>query len=215
MFGRGEEKVASAIRTHIMKTFTCEHDVFLVDNGNVGNVRWRGKKRKEDIIDIDERDGPRTERTTENNNRKNAKDASSETLISVQIHEKRSITYAMRMGVRAADAIGKLKRRPFEAYGKVSIFLIFKNFLYFQLNYLIFFDKNIFRLCRCDTFRFFHEIVRNGFFNKINESNVQNRCNSNTSGAVVRLVDFVLLHENTDSSRFATLPQRVGRKQLL
>ena len=133
VFGRGEEKVASAIRTHIMKTFTCEHDVFLVDNGNVGNVRWRGKK-KEDVIDIDERDGPRTEGaegTKENNNRKNAKDASSETLISVQIHEKRSITYAMRMGVRAADAIGKLKRRPFEAYGMsfFNFFLIFQIFL--------------------------------------------------------------------------------------
>ena len=90
-------------------------------------------KKKEDIIDIDERDGPRTEGaegTDENNNRKNAKDASSETLISVQIHEKRSITYAMRMGVRAADAIGKLKRRPFEAYG-MSFFQFFSNFYNF------------------------------------------------------------------------------------
>jgi hypothetical protein len=131
VYGRGEEKVASAIRKHIMKTFSCEHDVFLVDNGNIGNVRWRGRYDSPDDDETATKEGWSAEKdanrprsstdssTDSSSDSKNKQDP--ETLISVQIHTKRSKTYAMRMGVRAADAIGKLKRRPFEAYGFVDV----------------------------------------------------------------------------------------------
>ena len=108
-------KVADAIRTHIKKTLTCHHEIILVDNGNLKHDRWRGRKQEEQQIDKDHRaDSAIDYEEADTNNNKNI-------FISVRLHAKRSLAYAMKMGIRAVDALGKLKRRPFDAYGFIDV----------------------------------------------------------------------------------------------
>jgi hypothetical protein len=91
--------VADTIRQHMLHTFSCDHHFFLVDNGIIGNARWRGIQ-----VGNDENNGEEAD-----------------TFVSVRIHSRRSNTFAMKMGIRAADAVGKLRRRPFDAYGIMDV----------------------------------------------------------------------------------------------
>ena len=108
-------KVADAIRTYIKKTLTCHHEIILVDNGNLKHDRWRGRKQEEQQIDKDHRGDNGIEYEEEDMNNNN------NIFISVRLHAKRSLAYAMKMGIRAVDALGKLKRRPFDAYGFIDV----------------------------------------------------------------------------------------------
>ena len=109
---QGEMKVAAAIREVIMKTFTCRHDIFLVDNGSVREL-IHSKEGEEGDEDVKGVKGVKVDNDS-------SMERSSSEFVSVRLHSKRSTTYAMRMGVRAADAIGKLKRRAFSGYGFID-----------------------------------------------------------------------------------------------